>query len=121
MTFLALSVAATNIRAEKGRFKRVRMPDPATDRDAFLNWQRQARGKLLKMLGIPGKRDPLHAEARGRLEADGVIVEKWVLTLEPGSKAPAVLYRPKQAPPAETACYLAWPFSPRRGRKRSSP
>ena len=100
LTIVALSVAVTDIPAEEGGLKGVRMPDPATDRDAFVNWQSQARGKLLKMLGIPKKTVPLEPEARGQFEAGGVVVEKWVLTLEPGSKAPAVLYRPKKPPAA---------------------
>ena len=48
------------------------------------------------MLGIPDKRVPLDAERRGELERDGIVFEKWVFTSEPGSRVPAVLYRPKE-------------------------
>jgi hypothetical protein len=48
------------------------------------------------MLGIPEKRVPLDAERRGQVESNGVVIEKWVLTSEPGSRVPAVLYRPTE-------------------------
>jgi dipeptidyl aminopeptidase/acylaminoacyl peptidase len=48
------------------------------------------------MLGIPDTRVPLRAERRGELEWDGIVIEKWVFTGEPGSRVPAVLYRPKR-------------------------
>jgi dienelactone hydrolase len=47
------------------------------------------------MLGIPSDRVPLAAEKRGESEHDGVLIERWVFTSEPGSRVPAVLYRPK--------------------------
>lgn len=65
-------------------------------RDQFLTWQSETRGRLRDMLGIPNERVPLDAEKRGQVEHDGVIIEKWVFTSEPGSKVPAVLYRPKE-------------------------
>jgi dienelactone hydrolase len=48
------------------------------------------------MLGIPEARVPLRAERRGELEWDGIMIEKWVFTSEPGSRVPAVMYRPKR-------------------------
>ena len=79
-----------------GQDKRLPMPDPAGDREAFVAWQHEARGRLGDMLGIPETKVAIEPEARGQFEIDGVVVEKWVLTMEPGSKAPAVLYRPKE-------------------------
>lgn len=70
-------------------------PDPTQDRDAFVEWQQQMREHLRKMLGIPDEQVPLDSEARGSFEVDGIVVEKWVFTSEPGSRIPAVLYRPK--------------------------
>jgi len=72
---------------------------PQGDPKAFRGWQASTRKKLRAMLGIPDKRVPLAAEKRGEVEWDGIAVEKWVFTSEPGSRVPAVLYRPKQ--PAE--------------------
>ena len=74
------------------------MPDPGADREKFVEWQGKARDRLWTMLGIPGDKSELKPESRGQLEVDGVVIEKWVLTMEPGSKAPAVLYRPREAP-----------------------
>lgn len=48
------------------------------------------------MLGIPDSRVPLKAERRGQVESNGVVIEKWVFTSEPGSRIPAVLYRPEK-------------------------
>lgn len=83
-------------------------PPPETDASisaaaagpqAFCQWRNQQRRRLRKMLGIPEKRVPLDAERRGELEWDGIVIEKWVFTSEPGSRVPTVLYRPKR--PAE--------------------
>ena len=73
-------------------------PDPAKDRSGFITWQTQLRQQLITMLGIPRQRVPLAPESRGEVEHDGVVIEKWVFTSEPGSRVPAVLYRPKNAP-----------------------
>ncbi len=70
-------------------------PNPARDHAAFVEWQQQTRERLREMLGIPDDRVPLKSESRGSLEVDGIVVEKWVFTSEPGSRIPAVLYRPK--------------------------
>lgn len=71
-------------------------PDPGKDRTGFLTWQTQLRRELVTMLGIPQQRVPLAAEARGVIEHDGVTIEKWIFTSEPGSRVPALLYRPTQ-------------------------
>jgi len=68
------------------------------DARAFTAWQAEQRRKLRTMLGIPTQRVPLEAERRGDVEWDGVVIEKWVFTSEPGSRVPAVLYRPKDPP-----------------------
>ena len=52
------------------------------------------RRSLIEMLGIPPLGGPTHAESRGVVEHDGIMVEKWVFTAEPGSKVPALLFRP---------------------------
>jgi len=68
---------------------------PALDDQAgFRAWQERARRGLRLMLGIPEDRVPLDAEPRGAFEWNGVLVERWVFTAEPGSRVPAVLYRP---------------------------
>lgn len=55
------------------------------------------RRQLESMLGLPARGGALHAEPRGSLTHDGLVIEKWVLTTEPGSRMPALLYRPAQA------------------------
>jgi hypothetical protein len=52
------------------------------------------RRPLVEMLGIPPLGGPTHAEARGVVEHDGLTIEKWVFAAEPGSKVPALLFRP---------------------------
>jgi dienelactone hydrolase/predicted GH43/DUF377 family glycosyl hydrolase len=71
------------------------LPDGVTDAESFACWQAKARGQLCEMLGIPTKRVPLEPEKRGEFEWDGIVVEKWVIMSEPGSRMPGVLYRPK--------------------------
>lgn len=66
--------------------------DPA----AFAAWQEETRRWLGEMLGLPRTRVPLDAEKRGQLEWDGIVIEKWIFTSEPGSRIPAVLYRPSR-------------------------
>ncbi|MCC6124088.1 MAG: prolyl oligopeptidase family serine peptidase [Pirellulales bacterium] len=70
-----------------------KMPDPSRDRVAFERWQRELRARLTEMLGIPKDRPPLAAESRGNVDHDGLTIEKWVFTSEPGSRVPALLYR----------------------------
>ncbi len=57
--------------------------------------QQESRQKLRELLGIPTDHFPLEIESRGQVEHDGIIIEKWVFCSEPGSRIPAVLYRPK--------------------------
>ncbi len=79
---------APNTKTPSGR--------PSADNPAaFRDWKSDTRRKLSAMLGIPRKRVALDAEKRGEIEWDGIVIEKWVFTSEPGSRVPAVLYRPK--------------------------
>ena len=71
------------------------LPDGVTDAESFERWRLKTRGRLREMLGIPTTRVLLEAEKHGEFEWDGVVVEKWVIISEPGSKMPGVLYRPK--------------------------
>ncbi|MBI4624683.1 MAG: acetylxylan esterase [Verrucomicrobia bacterium] len=54
----------------------------------------EQRWQLIQMLGLPARGGDLHAESRGSLPHDGLVIEKWVLTAEPGSRVPTLLYRP---------------------------
>lgn len=83
-------------------------PTHFTSRGAFLPWQRQTRDRLRTMLGIPSQRVPLEPEPRGQIEHDGVVIEKWVFTAEPGSRVPTVLYRPKSPPGPMPAIVLTF-------------
>jgi len=78
------------------------------DPDAFGIWQAKTRRWLGEMLGLPGTRVPLAAEKRGQFDWDGIVIEKWVFTSEPGSRIPAVLYRPKQPPGRMPAMVLTF-------------
>ncbi len=50
---------------------------------------------LADLLALPAAGKPLAAEWRGELVlGDGVVVEKWLYTAEPGSRIPGNLYRP---------------------------
>jgi len=55
------------------------------------------RRELHALLGIPTDRCELAPESRGQLERDGIVIEKWIWTSEPGSRVLSVLYRPKNA------------------------
>ncbi|MDA1138392.1 MAG: acetylxylan esterase [Planctomycetota bacterium] len=70
-------------------------PEPGQDPGAYKSWQHQLRSDLRGVLGIPKEKVALEAESRGTIEHDEVMIEKWVFSSEPGSKLPAVLYRPK--------------------------
>lgn len=59
--------------------------------------QTELRDQLRQMLGIPSARCELAPESRGQFAHDGLIIEKWIWTAEPGSRVPALLYRPAQA------------------------
>ena len=74
----------------------------------FTNWKNQSRQKLKTLLGIPSTTVPLESEKRGELEVDGTIIEKWVFTSEPGSKVPALLYRPKSLTKSAPAIVLTY-------------
>lgn len=69
----------------------------AEDDVAFQQKQQETRLKLARMLGLPDARVPLDAQFRGQSQHDGIVIEKWVFTSEPGSKIPALLYRPVAA------------------------
>lgn len=56
------------------------------------------RKSLLQLLGIPEERCELAPEPRGQFDRDGLTVEKWLWTSEPGSRVPSVLYRPSEPP-----------------------
>lgn len=58
----------------------------------------ELRQQLTEVLGIPRQRVALAPESRGQIEHDGIVVEKWVFTAEPGSRVPALLYRPRNPP-----------------------
>lgn len=64
------------------------------------------RQKLHTLLGIPTTRCDLAPESRGQLEHDGIIIEKWIWTSEPGSRVPALLYRPKNPRPQMPAIVI---------------
>jgi dienelactone hydrolase/predicted GH43/DUF377 family glycosyl hydrolase len=66
-------------------------------REAFIAWQSEARARLRRMLGIPRERVPLEPESRGQIVHEDLVIEKWIYTSEPGSRVPAVLYRPRDA------------------------
>ena len=53
---------------------------------AFASTPIDQRRQLSEMLGLPPRGGALHAEARGTLTHDGLVIEKWVLTTEPGSR-----------------------------------
>ncbi|MCP5539680.1 MAG: acetylxylan esterase [Akkermansiaceae bacterium] len=75
-------------------------PSPTADPEAFRAWQAKARADLAAKLGIPDAPRDLAAESRGGIVHDGVVIEKWIFTAEPGSRVPALLYRP-ETPAAE--------------------
>ena len=59
------------------------------------NAQREdLREDLRRILGMPLGRCELAPESRGAVERDGVVIEKWIWTSEPGSRVPCALYRP---------------------------
>jgi dienelactone hydrolase len=79
-----------------------------TSPESYATWQGDMREQLRRMLGIPRERVPLEPEPRGQFEHDGIVVEKWVFTAEPGSRVPAVLYRPKSPAAAMPAIVLTF-------------
>ena len=79
------------------------MPDPARDRQAFAAWQTELREQLREALGIPTARVPLEPQSRGQIEHEGLIIEKWVFTTEPGSLVPALLVNESERVPLPSA------------------
>jgi hypothetical protein len=73
-------------------------PNPARDLAGFKSWQHSSRAELCGMLGIPTRKVALAAESRGSFRHDGLVIEKWIFASEPGSRVPAVLYRPDPVP-----------------------
>lgn len=63
---------------------------------------------MSQFLGLPETRVPLDAEKRNEQEVDGLVIEKWIFTSEPGSKIPAVLYRPKSIKKPAPAIVLTY-------------
>lgn len=78
---------ATEIESAGGKWD-------ANRAEAYLQRQRDVRSNFCKMLGIPVDRVALEPENRGQIERDGVVVEKWIFTSEPGSRVPCLLFRP---------------------------
>ncbi len=80
-----------------GYWPRIGLQEPGTE--ALFRTIRQTarppREMLTRMLAMPETRGDLVAEKRGALDlGDGVVVEKWLYTAEPGSRVPSNLYRP---------------------------
>jgi hypothetical protein len=93
--YFALNTAKWNGPSAADRV-RPSAPHPAEDRAAFETWQETTRERLRTVLGIPKGRVPLVPERRGHSEHDGIVIERWIFTSEPGSRVPALLYRPKR-------------------------
>jgi len=81
---------------------------PAPPTADFKSWKQETRTQLREMLGIPKNKVPLASEKRGELERDGLIIEKWIFTSEPGSRIPAVVYRPKELKAPAPAIVLTY-------------
>lgn len=94
-TVFAISAAsALPVSAADARPGAAAASAAAQGAEAFGEWRDLQRRRLREMLGIPRERVPLDAESRGDSEWNGIVIEKWVFTSEPGSRVPAVLYRP---------------------------
>ena len=96
-----------------------RLKEISKSPDDFKVWRDDTRKQLRDLLGIPVERVPLNVEKRGQIEHDNIVIEKWVFTVEPGSRVPALLYRPKNSStpaPAIVFTYShggsksAWPY-----------
>ncbi|WP_420427195.1 alpha/beta hydrolase [Algiphilus sp.] len=89
---------------------RTSIPDPIAAPQEFAEWKTDVRVRLSSLLGIPdhGSRVNLHPQDRGSIERDGLVIEKWVYTLEQGSKMPALLYRPAKPRGLMPAVVLAY-------------
>jgi len=53
------------------------------------------RNQFKEALGIPKISCELSPDFRGQVSHDGLIIEKWIWTSEPGSKVTSLLYRPE--------------------------
>jgi dienelactone hydrolase len=76
--------------------------------EKYLQHQEDVRARLRIMLGLPGERRELHPESRGQIERDGIVIEKWIFTTEPGSRVPCVLFRPSHVHRRMPAIVLAF-------------
>jgi dienelactone hydrolase len=74
------------------------LPEPANTGD-LVNWQAATRQRLRTAIGVPPEcgHDTPAAEARGVIAHDDIVIEKWVIDSEPGSRLPAIVYRPAAA------------------------
>lgn len=84
--------AETAAKKESSAFVALNPDKPPTE---FREDQERWREWLRDQLGIPRRRVSLDAEHRGDISLGDITIEKWVFTSEPGSRIPALLYRPK--------------------------
>jgi hypothetical protein len=82
--------------------------DPQADRAALAEVQSRLREQLRHALGVPSDRVALEPEARGQIELGDITVEKWIFNSEPGSRIPALLYRPKDSGGRRAAIVLTY-------------
>jgi dienelactone hydrolase len=54
------------------------------------------KATLLRLLGIPELRCDIAPEYRGNIDLGDIVVEKWLITAEPGSRIPCNMYRPRR-------------------------
>lgn len=87
--YFAINTAVWNAKPLEKRDQPVSIPAD------FANWKSEIRQKLRNQLGIPQKKVALNSEKRGEIEHEDIVIEKWIFTSEPGSRIPAVVYRPK--------------------------
>ncbi|MEX2168323.1 MAG: acetylxylan esterase [Pirellulales bacterium] len=67
----------------------------AERRAEYRQWQDELRADLRVQLGIPDTKIELAPESRGLIERDGIVVEKWIISAESGSRVPCLLFRPE--------------------------
>ncbi|QDT90124.1 acetylxylan esterase [Gimesia algae] len=88
--YFAINTAAWNAKPLKKTDQPVPIPED------FAIWKSKTCQKLRNQLGIPQNKGALHSEKRGEFELGNIVIEKWIFTSEPGSRIPAVIYRPKK-------------------------